>query len=103
MYKFAVAYIDNCHPLLFTDDIMGAISCLSHLTEFRFGKTRILGHLADGGHFIHDNFIIIDFECKEDLSHIRVSQNNGERVPFDELVDGIKKNIRNIQISKIVD
>lgn len=103
MYRYVVANIDTGHPMIFTDDVMGAISKLSYLTNFEFGNIRVLGCLADSGNFIYEDFVIIDFECKEDLSHIRIIQSDGVRVPYNELVDEIKKSIRNIQISKIID
>lgn len=102
VYSFVVANIDSYHPILFTNDLMETINKFSYLTKFHFGKNRIFGHLADDGFFIFDNYIIIDFNSSENLSHLEVIKSNGEYIKYDILVNEIKSNIRNIQISKIL-
>ncbi len=107
MYRYIVANIETCKPLMVTDEIDGVIAKFkSALRKKPFERTEyvIKEAVKDHGFSVEQDWIIIDTQYEEDdFEHLIFNRDTGNNLSYKEYMCIIKKEIRNIKIKSIID
>lgn len=102
--RYITAEINTGKPFIITDAMDGAISkFVKYDTMLGNSNEYIKETFEEDGVFTGIKLIMIDLEKVGELSHIQVIREGGERIDYEDLVNIILSEIRNIKINSVLD